>query len=410
MRSYTNNDGDKITVSEEHLITAVKIKLELQNASPSRKASSKKLVEMMEKEGFYDAESSENYRCMIKAYQSSIGELPEVAKHADMVADGKLKSIKEVVGEIAYEKRDNQNVLRNLNKVKRDVIDFALIAEQIRESFDNHDWSNVKFTYESIKKTSKKMIVSLSDLHVGAIVDTDYNKYNFEVAQIRMQEYLNKVVREIKANEVSEVFLINLGDVIEHPYMHNLAYTSEFVLSEQIAHASDIIIKFMVGLSEVANVTVAGIAGNHDRMNSDKNKNLDGDHAVKGVNVAIQSYIKNTKLKRVTYEQADDYEHSTEINGVNIKFVHGDLDNVKDENLIAKHCSLDKKDYSLLVMGHCHHHRIIEQGVEKFVVMFGSLKGADGYGKKVRKTSSPSQGIIIIDENGEIDIRRIGLK
>jgi hypothetical protein len=77
------------------LQTAVEIKKELQKASPSRRASMKQLVAMMEQEGFHDAESSESYRCMLKSYQKDIGELPEAPKHADMVADNKLESIKE---------------------------------------------------------------------------------------------------------------------------------------------------------------------------------------------------------------------------------------------------------------------------------------------------------------------------
>lgn len=410
MRSYTSKDGDRIEVSEEHLETAVKLKKELQNSSPSGKASLKKIVKMMEKEGFYDAESSENYRQLIKRYQKSIGELPDVVKYADMVADNKLESIKELVGDIAYEKRENQQFLTKINKGRRELIDFSIIAENIRKTFEDYDWSEVKFVYNPIQsKSNKKMIVSLTDLHVGALVETDVNTYNYEVAQKRMQEYLDKVITITKDNGINEVYLMNVGDAIENPYMHNLMYSTEFTLSEQIAKASDLIIKFMVGLSEHVYVTVAGIGGNHDRMHEDKHKSLNGDHAVKGINVAIKSYIENSKIERIKYEQAKDYEHSIELNGVHIKFVHGDLDNANDPNLIAKHISLDNKNYSLIIMGHYHHHRIIEQGIEKFIVMFGSLKGADDYGQNKRKVSSVSQGVIIISEDGEIDIRRVKL-
>lgn len=409
MRSYTNKDGEKITVSEDHLKTAVKIKRELQNSSPSRKASMKQLVKMMETEGFFDAEASENYRCMLKAYQNSIGELPEAPKYADMVADSKLESIKGIVGEIAYEKRENQQVLKELNAVKREVIDQALIAEQIGNAFKQYDWSQFKFTYNPISKSGKKMIVCLSDLHIGALVDTYFNKFNYKIAQDRMQQYLNKVVTEIKNNDISEVYLMNLGDVVEQPYMHNLAYTSEFTLTEQIARATDLIIKFIIGLSEYVSVCVAGIAGNHDRINDNKNVTLDGDHAVRTLNFGIQSFIENSKIERVTYEQANDYEHSIKMNGVNVKFVHGDLDSINDGNLVAKHSDLDNTDYSLVIMGHWHHFRVVEQGVEKFAVMFGTLKGCDNYSLKKRKISNPSQGIVIIDEDGEIEIKRVKL-
>jgi len=409
MRSYTNRKGDSIEVSQEHLDTAIRIKEELQKLSPSRKCSWKKHKDMMEIEGFTDSDTNESYRCMIKAYQKSIGKLPEAPKYAEMVSEGKLQSIKEMVGEMAYEKRENQHVLRQLNKVKRDVIDFTLIAEQIGEAFKNHDWSNVEFTYNPISKTNKKMAVFLSDLHIGALVDIEENKYNFEIAQQRMQKYLNKVIAEIKANDISEVYVMNLGDSIENPYMHNLSYTSEFNFAEQIAYASDIIIKFIKKLSEKVYVRVAGIAGNHDRMNEDKNKSLYGDHAVKGINKAIQSFIEHSESERITYVQAKDYEHSIEVNGLHIKCVHGDLDNINDKAVLAKHIQKDGINYSLIVMGHYHHHWIKEVAINKFMVGFGSLKGADAHGDKTRLMSSASQGYILVDENGDFEIRNVKL-
>lgn len=409
MRSYTNRQGERITVTEEHLKTAIKIKKELQKASPSRKASMKLLVEMMEIEGFYDADINESYRCMLKRYQKSVGELPEAPKYAEMVSEGKLESIKEIVGEIAYEKRENQQVLRELNKVKREVIDFTLIAEQIGKAIKEHDWSKLKFTYEELYSGEKAMIVCLSDLHIGAIVNSDINTYNYKVAQERLNTYLNKVISEIKENEVSEVYLINLGDSVENPYMHNLSFSCEFTMAEQIVKASDLIIKFMIELAKHANVTVAGIGGNHDRLNEDKNKSLDGDHAVKAINSIIKTFIENSNIERVTYEQANDYDHVLLINGIYTKFVHGDLDSINDRGLIAKHSYLDSTDYTLVVMGHYHHHWTKEEGLHGAVVGFGSLKGADNHGQKNRRISSPSQGYILVDEFGNYEIRSVKL-
>lgn len=409
MRSYINKNGDKITVSEEHLETAIRIKQELQKASPSRKASWSQLTKLMEVEGFYDSDNNEAYRCMIKAHQKSIGELPEAPKYANMVTDGKLESIKGLVGEIAYEKRENQHVLRQLNKVKRDVIDYTLIAEQIGNAFKEHDFSDLKMEYIPIVRADRTMIVNLSDLHVGAIVNNEYNTYNFEIAKQRMQKYLDEVVGRCKRDDITNVYVMNLGDVIENPYMHNLSYTCEFTFAEQIVRASDLIIKFLVGLSEHVHVTTAGIAGNHDRFNAKKDENLEGDHAVKGVNYAIQSFIENTKNERIVYEQAKDYSHSLSVNGVNIKFVHGDLDGLNDANLIGRHSSIDNKNYSLIVMGHYHHFEARELGRDKMLFVCGTLKGTDYYGDKTRKHSAVSQGIIVIDSNGKVSMERINL-
>lgn len=408
MRSYTNKKGEKVEVTKEHLDTAVEIKKQLQNASPSGRCSWQQLVKMMKEEGFDDAENSENYRCMIKDYQKSIGELPQVEKYADMIADKKLDSIKNLIGEYAYAKREAQNQFRQLNKIKRDIIDYTLIAEQIRESMALHDWSKIKFKYKPIAKTKKKMIVGLSDLHIGALVDIGINTYNYDIAVKRMQEYLNKVINVIKKENISDVYVILLGDAIENPYMHNLAYNCEFTYSEQITKASDLIIKFLVGLKEYANVIYAGIGGNHDRINADKNKNLNGDHAVRGINEAVKSFVENSKVKRITYEKAvGDYEHSISLNGLNVKCVHGDLENINDNSILAKYASMDGINYNLVIMGHFHNFWTKEVGVDKHIYGFGSLKGADSHGKNTKMISSVSQGIVLVDEYGDYEVRKI---
>lgn len=411
MRSFTNKKGDNVTVSKDHLDMAVKIKLELQKASPSRKCSWSQLVKLMKKEGYEEAENSENYRCLVKAYQKSIGELPEAPKYADMVADSKIESIKELVGEISYEKRENQHVLRQLNKVKRDVIDFTLIAEQIGKAFSQHDWSKLILDNSDVKSSKKKMIVNLSDLHIGAIVNNDINTYNFKIATRRILQYMNRVIYDCKMNGITDVYVMNLGDSIEHPYMHNLMYNSEFVLSEQILNASDLIIKFLLGLANAGiNVTTAGIAGNHDRFNEKKDVNLDGDHAVKGINKAIASFVENAKPKRIKYEQAKDYEHSFTVNGKNILALHGDLDNKDDKNLISKHSDLKGISYDIVLMGHYHTREVKELGDNKFIVLSGSTKGADNFVvNKLRKISSPSQTYLIIHEYGEIEVKWVTL-
>lgn len=414
MRSYTNKQGELITVSEEHLDMAIRLKQELQKSSPSRRCSWGLHKNLMEKEGHYDSDTNESYRCLVKSYQKSVGELPEVEKYADMVVDSKLDSIKELVGDIRYEKRENQHVLRQINKGTNQLIDFSLVIEELTNSLERYDWSKMVMNIERVETTGDtKMIVCLSDLHIGALVDIDINKFNFDIATKRLEKYAGEVIaRAIKYN-VSEVHIVNLGDVIEHSNMrYGQAFKSEFAFSDQITYASDLIMNFIEVLAEQKkfNITYAGFAGNHDRI-TDKDKNLDGDHAVKMINKIVKTYIDKAKIGNVEYVQAKDYGHELlDINGRNFKFVHGDLDSFKNELLVQRHSSIDKVEYDAVVMGHYHHYRYIETETERATIMFGSLKGADEYGEKIRKLSNASQGIIIVDGYGNYRAERIGLQ
>lgn len=409
MRSYTDKEGLMIEVTEEHLETAVAIKKELQKASPSHKCSWNLHKKCMEKEGFDDSCSTESYRQMIKSYQKSIGELPEVKKYAEMVSTSKLESIRELVGDLNYTKREVQVLNSAINKGKKELIDFAIIADEIGNAFKSHDFTELKLAPRiPALSNEKKMIIGLSDLHIGALVNTEMNTFNYNTAIARMSVYASRIIAEASDNDITDLYVMNLGDVIEHSTMrYSQAYSAEFPFSEQIVRASDLIIKFLMFLAkENFNITYAGIAGNHDRI-TDKDKNIDGDHAVRPINYAIKSFIENAQVKNIHYEQAKDYGHNIELNTRNFKFVHGDLDSLKDDGLVARHSSMDGIDYDMVVMGHFHHFREMEIGFDKRIVSFGSLKGADDYGEKIRKVSMASQGIIIVDENGNIDVKRI---
>jgi len=413
MRSYTNKQGDKISVTEDHLNTAVQIKLELQKASPSGLCQWAVLVKMMEEEGYFDADNNESYRCLIKAYQDKIGKLPTREKRENFVSDKLLTSIKNKVGEIYIAKRANQGVLKELNKVKRDVTDSILVAEEIREVLENYDFTELQFKAEELKINNKaKMIVSLSDLHIGALVDNKVNKYNFEIAKNRLSKYLNRLISEIKINGITDVYVMNTGDTIEHSSMRfGQGAGIEFTYSEQIVRASDIIQKFLMALSEHVNVTYAGIAGNHDRVDGDKNKSLDGDHAVKAINYTIEQFIINTKNTRIKYEQAEDYKHTFTFGGKNVLALHGDLDNQNDAKLLSTHSELDGIEYDLVLMGHTHTRFVKEVFDNKFISVSASLKGADNFSvNKLRKVSSPSQSYHIIHEDGEIEVRWVTFK
>jgi UDP-2,3-diacylglucosamine pyrophosphatase LpxH len=77
------------------------------------------------------------------------------------------------------------------------------------------------------------------------------------------------------------------------------------------------------------------------------------------------------------------------------KFVHGELDSYKVETLVNPHSAMDNVAYDAVVMGHFHHFREIEVGIDKRIIMFGSLKGADEYSEKIRRLSVASQGMIM---------------
>lgn len=412
-RSYTNRHDELITVSEAHLDTAIEIKEELQKASPSRRTSWAKHKRMMIAEGFSDSENSENYRQMIKQEQKARGVLPSAKKTAEMVADNKIESIKHEIGEISLAKRDAQNSFRELNKLKRELSDGVLLAESIENVLREKDFGKPA-TFEPVyveKLFKKDMIASLSDLHYGAIVDVEGRMYNTKIAERLLMEYAEEIIAIAEENNVESVYVINLGDIIEHLYMRTQnTFSSSSTLGEQITEVSDLIIKFLQKLSKYLKVAYSAISGNHDRMNGNKQDNIYSDSAVSVSNKIIETFTKYGSNDRITYVDAEPYHQIISMHNRNFLFVHGDRTPLAKQSVLAEQSMLYGIDFDAIIGGHVHHHTVKEVGEDRYVVTFGSIKGSDEYTLKTINTSaSRSQGIILVGEDGEFEIKQVKL-
>lgn len=411
MRSYLNKEGETVNISTEHLDRAVEIKLELQEASPSRKCNWNMHKKMMEQEEFYDSDTNESYRQAIKSYQRQIGKLASVQKYADLVAHSKLEAIKVAVGEMYQEKRETQAIRNELNKVKKQLSQTAITTEEIRNAFiDDIDWIFPNYIYEPRFTESKnKLVLIASDWHLGATVfDSKGNTYNFKVALDRIDKLKNEVIKYIRMFNITEIVVANLGDTIEGLYMrsYNQPFETEFTLSEQIVKATKLMMELLVSLSAYSNVSYFGIAGNHDRFFFDKNT-VDADNAMKVINGSIKTMIELSNTKRITYMEVDElfnYEHVFKVNGKTIKAIHGDFEGRNADN-IDKHISIEQEDIDVVIMGHWHLYRAVEGNYGRWTVTNGSLMGRNSFSRKFKGSANASQSILIISDTEIIPIK-----
>lgn len=410
---YSDKKGNVVEVSQEHIDTAIKIKIELQKSSPSQKCSWSQHKKMMEIEGFTDSDTNENYRQMIKKAQKKSGELPELKKYVEMVTENKLKSIREEIGEIRDSKIQAQQDYSKLNRLKRELSNDVALIERVEYALMNVDFSGLSnIGYNPVYNLNtdlKQMIVCLSDIHFGAIVDIEGREYNTEIATRLVMEYADKILSIAKENNVKEVHVVNLGDLVEGLYLRtqNL-YSAEKTFSEQVVDASELIINFLTKLSTGLDVSYSGISGNHDRI-STRDDNIYSDSAVIMSNKIIETFIKYSKIN-IKFIDTEPYHHIVTRNGKNFLFVHGDKVSVKKNSVLAEQSILYGIQFDAVIAGHVHHFNVSEVGEDKYTATFGSVKGSDEYTLKTLNTSaSRSQGIILIDSDGEFEIKKVKL-
>lgn len=417
MPSYTNNNHEVVSVSQDHIETAIELKKELQKMSPSRRCNWKEHKRLMEEEGYDDSCSNESYRCMIKTQQAKEGSLDSKEKHAELISENKLKSIKKAVGEMYYSKRELQTENLKMGRLQRDLTKTGVIAEEIRDAMIDNLTIELSDDFKKPKRNSNghKVIAILTDWHIGATVENvNGNSYNLEIAKFRLNKFLEEVYEYAYRYDAKTVKVVCLGDMIEHISMRNVnqAFEAELNMSEQITEASKMIFEFLAKLTTEFNVDYTGIAGNHDRMTASKPDAIDGDNAMVVINNTVEMLIEMSNIPRLSFTKSADknlYEHKEFINGVSFKFVHGDLETKSQKKKIESHMAMDQSQYDCLVYGHYHHFEVIERNYGTQEICVGSPMGRNNYSKKIKATSNPSQAVIIVREDGQVTPVRVDL-
>ena len=417
IHSYTNSKDEIIQVSEEHLLAAVELKIQLQEESPSRRVNWTKHKKLMEEEGFVDSDNSENYRCLVKYYQKKIGRLTSYKKKSDLIETNDLHSIQKEIGELYQQKEEVHQKNLELNRIKRELSKYSIITEQIRDAFiDYIDIDIPKFMYTPTLAKSKKVgILVVSDWHIGATVENVYgNNYNYNIAKKRVDELIKQTIDYGHVYGITDLRIVCLGDICEHVFMRNItqSFETEFNFSQQIVKASELLIYLCTALAQYFNVTISGISGNHDRMNGQKADNILDDSVIHVINFILQLFISFSNIPRLTYDSTDNtnLSYDVEINKSLLKFVHGDNDNKKDKNKLQRYIQADKKMYKGLIMGHFHHYEVIERDYGGMEIYVGSLMGRNSFNRKLKANTDASQCLIIVDEKGELNPIRLSLQ
>lgn len=423
MRSYTNSNGEIVEVSIEHLEKSVDIKLALQDMSPGRRCDWHKHKQIMEEEGFPDSDTNEAYRCLVKNYQKEIGKLHNLPKHIDLVTESKIEIMKKLIPEIRFEQQINKDILKELNKVYREMTRTAVAVEELKDIYiDEISWDVPQCVYEpKLPSTGTKGIVVLTDWHIGAIVnDSHGNSFNLKIAEKRLKKLKQEVIYYIKMFNITDLYIIGLGDWIEHLYMRkNQSQHAEFGVNMQVAKAQSMLWKFILGIasSKLSNIIYGGIAGNHDRANGDKDFSFDGDNAnviiTHGIKDMLSILKKHNKAERIELLDLTGEETSIKINinGKIFKFTHGDEDskkNVKDR--MKAFISMDNEFYDYWIHGHLHHYYIQEDDHGRMIISIGSLMGRNNYSAKINSSTNASQGMIVVREDGQIIPFKIDLQ
>lgn len=322
-----------------------------------------------------------------------------------------LSKARDFVGEEYLLRRQAQNDRLLINRFKRDMVKSISVAEELAEYQKENDFTVLVPDYAKEEKNfngrSYSMICNISDWHIGYKINNCHgNYYNWQIANNRIDQYIDECLKYLEHYPVSKIYVINTGDSIEQAYLRDTQSDScEFNQSMQINNCIHLIFRLLVTLSEHANVVYGGIAGNHDRMSGDKKKNLDGDNANVIITEQLKTYVELSEAKaiKILDTQYDDSEIVLNINGLNCKFVHGHEIPKVDTNTLSNLISRDNEFFDLLFTGHWHNFTSKYENNGRYVITTGCLSGFNDYSRAFYCSTKASQTICILgDKNVEL--------
>jgi hypothetical protein len=247
----------------------------------------------------------------------------------------------------------------------------------------------------------KVAILEISDWHYGIEISNPFNIYNPEVCQYRVSLLRDRVIDIVKKEGITTLYVANLSDMIAGRIHLPLRIQSRIDTITQIMEVSEILAEFLAEISCHCDIIYYDCCDNHSRLEPNKNESID----LESLTRVTKWYLKE-RMQKHTNVFIEDNRFGEDIIsfkccGHDVIGVHGHEDSV--QSVISNLTMMTRQMYDLVLIAHKHHFSVDEQN-ETVVVANGSLMGTDEYAKKLRKSSKPSQNLIVVSEKNPVEV------
>lgn len=261
---------------------------------------------------------------------------------------------------------------------------------------------NVPTDYVKNTIGGPEAVLMLSDLHIGVNCENFYNKYNHDVAKIRMAKLATDVIRYCKVMNVNKLHLVNLGDMI-HGVIHATArILEEFNVTDQITRAAELISQFIAELCKAnINVIYRSCTDNHSRFVANHSDSIEEENFSRIIDWYLEARLKDTSV--IFMHDNIDISIGKFIldNGKSIMFAHGHLENLN--KCIDAFMGATKSFVDYVLLSHYHASKEKSYNGAKLYVN-GSIVGTEDYALSKRLFSPAEQKLLIFDRDNILDI------
>ena len=255
-------------------------------------------------------------------------------------------------------------------------------------------------------ESNNAAILQLSDIHYGLVVDNYWNKYDPDIAKRKISQLRDKVIQYCEFNNVSDLYITELGDAIAGRIHETIKYQSRFDVITQVMQISEIIAEMITDLANYFNIHYYCCLDNHSRLEPNKKAALDLESLARIIPWYLKERVGN-------FVEINDNKYGEDIitfkcKGYNIAGCHGDKDS--PIKIVDNLSMMTRESFDMVLTAHLHHFSADEKN-QILVISNPSILSTDDYAKNLRLSSKSAQNLIIVsDENVMECLYRIVLK
>lgn len=298
---------------------------------------------------------------------------------------------------------DLRALVNNESRVQTRTDDmFEKIVESVKLMQDSVPFVNNTIVEKDGSTT--KGILLLSDWHIGLDTTNSLNTFNMKVAKRRINKLFNTVLRENVKHNIDTLYVANIGDVVSGLIHTTTRLESREKVMEQVMNASELIAELLYNLSKDVNIEYYSVFGNHDRIFADKKEAQNADNYCTIIDWFLKHRFLESENVNIHTNEFDDGIGVFSIYNHNYCFTHGDKDNIS--NIVSNISLMTKRNYDAMFMGH-RHSVAMNEVHGTYVIQNGTLSGVDEYAVNIRKSSRPSQTLVVVSEEDPLETLRI---
>lgn len=294
------------------------------------------------------------------------------------------------------------------NKMLRERSRQEELNEILFEAIQSGNLPRLDYEYHEAVPSDNDLLVSLNDIHYGATVNNYWNTYNSDICREMMRRYLDRIIQIAQTHGSENCIVWANGDEISGNIHKSIAVTNKENVIEQVKGVSELIAEFIAELSKhFATVTFVSVAGNHSRLDPNKDNALVSERLDDLVEWYLSARLQNFDNVIIGGgEKVDETMYLIDVRGKTYCGVHGDFDGSAGK--IQALQTMARKPLYAVLSGHLHHCKMDDvQGIR--TIMAGSFLGMDDYCVQKRIYGRPEQMVCVCDETGVRCSYNVGL-